>query len=71
MGIKPVEKGKQMEFLAIGAFVGLFVAFVMLPKKLMRRETEEATLATSGAEVVELRSHEGFNSEEPLAATAD
>lgn len=30
-----------MEFLAVGAFAGMFVAFVMLPKRLINRHDED------------------------------
>jgi hypothetical protein len=30
-----------MEFVAIGAFIAMFVAFVVLPKRLMNRKDED------------------------------
>jgi hypothetical protein len=30
-----------MEFVAVGAFIAMFVAFVVLPKRLMNRKDED------------------------------
>lgn len=34
-------KGTNMEFMAIGAFVAMFLAFVVLPKRFIDREDED------------------------------
>jgi len=35
------ERGRNMGFLALGAFVAMFVVFVVLPKRLIQREEED------------------------------